>query len=158
MKTIHADWYFILPSTLIWLAALAITAWDFLNAQQAVYRFDAINLVGACLLVTGLTLRLIARRTLARHFSYGLRLLEQHQLVTHGIYRHIRHPAYTGDLLFWFGVTLLFRSGYGFLVMLLLMPCFIYRTRIEENLLIARFGPAYRAYQQTTKKFLPFLF
>ena len=30
----------------------------------------------------------------------------------------------------------------------LLIPCFIYRTRIEENLLLARFGPAYRAYQQ----------
>lgn len=158
MNTIRPDWYFIIPSTLIWIAALVVTAWDFLYRQQAIYRFSLLSLAGAVLLVMGLSLRLVARRTLRQHFSYGLRLLDHHQLITHGIYRHIRHPAYTGDICFWCGLTLLFHSWYGFLLLLLLIPCFIYRTRIEENLLLARFGPAYHAYQQTTKKFLPFLF
>ncbi len=65
MNTIRTDWYFIIPSTLIWIAALVVTAWDFLYRQQAVYRFSLLSLAGAVLLVMGLSLRLVARRTCA---------------------------------------------------------------------------------------------
>ena len=158
LKTIRADWLFVIAASLIWLAALGVTAWDFVQIQKAVYHFQFINLVGAGLIVTGLAIRLIARRTLGRQFSYALRTLDDHRLIQSGIYARVRHPAYTGDLVFWLGVTLLLSSGYGFLVMLLIIPCFAYRAKIEENMLVARFGDDYRRYMRTTKRFLPFIY
>ena len=158
LKTIRPDWYFIIAATLVGLAVFAVTAWDFTQVQQAGYRFQLVNLIGVGLMMIGLALRLAARRALGRHFSYALRTLDEHKLIKHGVYKRVRHPAYTGDLLFWSGVTLLFSSWAGFLVTLLLIPCFIYRAKIEENMLSAKFGDEYRKYMKTTKRFVPYLY
>ena len=158
LKTIKQDWYFIIAASLILLSALAVIARDFIQVQQAGYRFQFVNLVGVGFIVIGLALRIVARLTLGRQFSYALRTLDEHKLIKHGIYKRVRHPAYTGDLLFWFGVALLLSSLNGFLILLLLIPCFTYRTKIEENMLIARFGDEYREYMKTTKRFLPYLY
>ena len=102
-RTLAADWRFILPATTIWLLALAVTAWEFLQLRQASHRFGWVNYVGLVAVVGGIGIRLIARRTLRGQFSYALRLRDDHTLVQHGIYRMVRHPAYTGDLLIQLG-------------------------------------------------------
>jgi protein-S-isoprenylcysteine O-methyltransferase Ste14 len=157
-NTLKADWYFIIPATLIWLAALIVTAWDFIYLQEAAFHLEFIKLIGVSLILIGLALRMAARKALGHHFSYALRIIDQHELVTTGIYTYIRHPAYSGDLLFHYGVTLLFSSLYGFMIMLLLIPCFLYRIRVEENMLSEQFGQEYLEYMQTTKKLLPYLY
>lgn len=95
---------------------------------------------------------------MGRYFSARLRTLHEHQLVTQGIYSRVRHPAYTGNLLFWFGTALLFSSWYGFLMFLLLIPCFIYRIKVEERMLIEEFGGEYLEYMKRTKKLLPYVY
>ena len=157
-KTKKADWYFIVPATLVWVSALIVTTWDFLQVQQATYRFNFINFVGLGFMLLGIAIRLCAKKTLGRYFSAGLRTLERHELVKHGIYKHVRHPAYTGNFLFWFGTPLLFSSWYGFLIMLLLIPCFLYRIKAEESMLIEKFGDEYLEYMRSTKKLLPYLY
>lgn len=157
-KTQKADWYFIIPASIIWLVAMAVTGWDFIVRQNAVYSFGLLNLIGAVAMITGVAIRAIARRALGKHFSYALRMLEHHALVTQGIYAHVRHPAYSGDLLFQLGTPLLFSSGYGFLVMLLLIPCISYRIGIEERMLVETFGDEYREYMRRSKKLIPFIY
>lgn len=154
-KTIKADWYFIIPMALIWLSGLAVTAWDFVKVQEAVYHFALMNAVGLIFIVVGIVIRRWAKKTLGKYFSYGLKTAEKQSLVRHSIYKHIRHPAYSGNLLIWFGVPLLFSSLYGLLIMLLLIPPFLYRIRIEENMLIAKFGNKYLEYRKASKKLLP---
>jgi protein-S-isoprenylcysteine O-methyltransferase Ste14 len=156
--TIKKDWYFLIPAFLVGASALAVTGWNFLLHQKAVYRFEVVNLVGVSFLLLGLTLRVLARKALGKHFSYALRIINDHTLVKHGIYRYIRHPAYLGYLLFYFGVTLLFSSWYGFLIMLLLIPCFLYRISIEEEMLVGRLGAEYQAYKKVSKKMIPYLY
>lgn len=76
-------------------------------------------------------------------------------LVTEGPYRLVRHPFYVGYLgmsLFLTLVTanwLIAGAGLGVFVMMMV------RTPIEERKLIERFGDAYRAYMQTTSRYLP---
>ncbi|MFN8371832.1 MAG: isoprenylcysteine carboxylmethyltransferase family protein [Anaerolineae bacterium] len=111
--------------------------------------------VALAAMVGGLGLRLRARYILGRQFSYALRTLPDHQLVTSDLYSVVRHPAYTGNLMFHFGVTIFFGSVRGLLIMLLLIPSIIYRTNVEETMLLRRFGKHYQAYQQRTKKLLP---
>ncbi len=157
-KTLKADRYFIISATIIWIAGLAVTIWDFIYLQGATFRFSIVSSTGLILAIAGVTIRLISRRTLGRYFSSGLRIVEKHELVTYGIYRYVRHPAYTGDLLFQFGLTLFFSSLYGLLIMLLLVPCILYRIGIEEDMLIKQFGTEYLEYMRTSKKLIPYIY
>ena len=157
-STIKKDWYFLISAFVVGGSALAVTGWDFLQHQKAVYRFEVVNLVGASFLLLGVTLRVLAQKALGKHFSYALRIINDHTVVKQGIYKYIRHPAYSGYLLFFFGVALLFSSWYGFLIMLLLIPCFLYRIGIEEEMLVGRLGAEYQAYKKVTKKMIPYLY
>jgi protein-S-isoprenylcysteine O-methyltransferase Ste14 len=100
----------------------------------------------------------MARKTLGRYFSHGLRTLQKPELIKHGIYKYVRHPAYLGSLLLSPGIPLIFSSFYGFLLMLGLIPCFLYRIKIEESMLLERFGNEYREYMMKTKKIIPYIF
>jgi len=56
------------------------------------------------------------------------------------------------------GIPLIFSSLYGFLLMLGLTPLFLYRIKIEEKMLIKRFGEEYKEYIKKTKKLLPLIY
>jgi len=157
-KTHRADWYFIIPASLVWLVALAATAMDFLRHWREGYHFGIVNWIGLALMVAGVGIRVLARRALHGRFSYALRLVKGHELVQEGIYRYVRHPGYTGDLLFHFALTMALSSLRGFLVMLLLIPCFVYRMGLEERMLLERFGETYRQYMARTKRLIPFIY
>jgi protein-S-isoprenylcysteine O-methyltransferase Ste14 len=80
---------------------------------------------------------------------------KEHKLVTHGIYKYIRHPLYSvGTLMFlsiavisdsWFIATL---AVFAFILLSMRLPN-------EEAHLIEKFGDEYREYMKTTGKFIP---
>jgi len=78
--------------------------------------------------------------------------------VTTGFYRFIRHPSYLGALLGTVGWVLVFRSGIGLLLTVLLIAMLVIVIRAEESLLLSEFGEEYAAYQRRTWLLLPFLF
>ncbi|MEW5989193.1 MAG: isoprenylcysteine carboxylmethyltransferase family protein [Chloroflexota bacterium] len=80
---------------------------------------------------------------------------QDHQLITHGPYRCVRHPLYTAGILFVVALavlTALWWVGVAFALPLVIL---VFRTRREEALLIEHFGDAYRAYMKRTGRFLP---
>jgi hypothetical protein len=78
-------------------------------------------------------------------------------MVTTGLYRRIRHPQYTGFLLFLLGSVV----NWPTLVTLAMMPVLVwtyYRlARMEEADAIAVYGDDYRTYMKRTGMFLPAL-
>ena len=80
---------------------------------------------------------------------------KEHKLVTHGIYRWIRHPLYTiGSALFISFGTMAdnwFIAGMGVMAFILMAI----RTPKEEANLIEKFGDEYREYMKHTGRFLP---
>jgi protein-S-isoprenylcysteine O-methyltransferase Ste14 len=158
LQTRRADRWFIISATLIFVLALLVTVWDFVQVQRMIYRFGIANAVGLGLFLIGVSIRIVARRTLSEYFSSGLKTSQKHELVKHGIYRHIRHPAYLGSLLLSIGIPLIFSNLYGFSLMLGLVPCFLYRIKIEESMLIEKFGNEHREYMKQTKKMIPSIF
>jgi len=42
--------------------------------------------------------------------------------------------------------------------MLCFIPCYIYRIKLEENMLLERFGKDYLKYMKKTKKIIPLLY
>ena len=135
-QTKRADWGFVVLASLIFFSALLVTLWDFVKIQEMTYRLSLVNVVGLGLFSIGVSMRLVARRTLGKYFLSGLKTSQKHELIKHGIYKHIRHPAYLGSLLLRTGIPLIFSSFYGFLLILGIIPCFLYRIRIEESMLL----------------------
>ena len=81
-QTKRADWYFIIPATLVWMASLVVTAWDFVLIQKTVYRFGAVNFVGVLLIIIGVAIRRLAKKILGRYFSSGLKIQENDMLLS----------------------------------------------------------------------------
>jgi protein-S-isoprenylcysteine O-methyltransferase Ste14 len=120
---------------------------------------DAIPLraAGAALFTLGVAIAITARAQLGTSWSdieAPGQMLKQ-DLVCHGLYRYIRHPIYTGDILLLIGLELALNSQ--LLYVILLMVPVILMQAIREESLLARKLPGYQAYCGRTKRFLPFV-
>jgi protein-S-isoprenylcysteine O-methyltransferase Ste14 len=136
-------------STLIWIAT---PAFDF--ADYPLYPIPLF--VGAVCLAVGLWLFHRSHADLGTNWSITLEVREQHQLVTHGVYRWVRHPMYMALLIYSLGQALavpnwLVGPSYG--VSMLLFCAF--RMRREEGMMLEKFGKDYEAYMATTKRVIP---
>jgi protein-S-isoprenylcysteine O-methyltransferase Ste14 len=92
---------------------------------------------------------------LGHRFSGLVAIQRGHTLVTHGVYRVIRHPSYLGFLVASLGWALAFRSGLGVLLAALLIPPLFARINAEERLLRSHFGDEYDVYCRRTSRLLP---
>ena len=142
----------------LFFSALLVTLWDFVMVQRITFRLSLMNMAGLGLFLTGVFIRVIAVRTLGKYFSPKLRTLKDHRLVDYGVYKYIRHPAYLGTLLFSIGIPLIFSSLYGFSLMLALFPCYLYRIKFEERMLLEKLGDEYREYMKKAKKIIPLIY
>jgi len=153
-----SDLAILIAGGIIFFSGVFVAAFDFIVIKRMIYRFDFVSLTGLVLLLVGSALRVQARRTLGEYFSPVVRILPGHKLIRHGVYKHIRHPGYLGELLLYFSVPLLFHSLDGFLVMVFLIPFILYRIRIEEQMFLEKFGDEYRDYMRKSKRFIPYVF
>ena len=104
-----------------------------------------ISMVIVCI---GVGIRLIAMRTLRGKFSFAL--LPQHKLITHGIYKYIRHPSYLGSLFIVLGVSLWQPVG-G--IVLITFAFFLARS-VNEEVILSQ-NPEYQEYMKRTGRFVP---
>jgi protein-S-isoprenylcysteine O-methyltransferase Ste14 len=115
--------------------------------------------LGCLLIVVGLAIRVAAIRTLDRHFTYTVTNPTGQELITTGLYRHVRHPGYLGQLILFAGITLALANWLSVLAMLAITGAgYGYRIAVEERALATRIGAPYAAYRQRSKKLVPFLF
>jgi protein-S-isoprenylcysteine O-methyltransferase Ste14 len=111
---------------------------------------------GAGAMLLGDILLFWAHRELGPHWSPLLEVYRDHQLVTSGPYRLVRHPMYTAWLLLSAGLSLLSANAVlavtwigGLLVVLAV------RLPAEERMMVQAFGNAYREYQARTGALFP---
>ncbi|KAI0070054.1 hypothetical protein K474DRAFT_926931 [Panus rudis PR-1116 ss-1] len=72
--------------------------------------------VGWAMMYGGAQLRLLCYRTLGRNFTYQLSVRKDHELVTSGPYKIVRHPSYTAAFTCFFGRTIcMFGPGSWFI-------------------------------------------
>lgn len=161
--------YFATPALIVFTAGLVVSAldgfdglvvkaWELGREPENLYTLSVINIIGLALFVVGMTIAFVAVFTLRRFYSSTLVIREDHQLITRGVYRFARHPIYLGVITAIVGIPVFVASLDGLLIMFLLVPIILYRIRMEERLLTEEFGDAYRAYQETTSKLLPFVY
>ena len=73
------------------------------------------------------------------------------RLVTHGIYKYLRHPVYLGIDMTLLGLFLAVGSTAGMIYLfVVVLPLNILRSRLEEKALLQKFGDTYSTYRQQT--------
>jgi protein-S-isoprenylcysteine O-methyltransferase Ste14 len=157
-ETEKADRPFIVLASIVFFSSLTVSVWDFVWIQKAVFHLGVVNILGLVLFIVGVSVRVVGRKTLGRYYSYGLRTSQDQKLIKFGIYKYVRHPINLAAMLYSLGAPLVFSSLYGFCIMLVMIPLILYRTRIEEQMLVKKFGNEYLGYIKKTKKFIPFIY
>jgi protein-S-isoprenylcysteine O-methyltransferase Ste14 len=140
------------------LSGLWGTIWGLIKQPQTLSMFPMQSIIGLALFVTGLIIMLVGQATLWRNYSGTVVIREDHQLITHGIYRITRNPIYLGGIMVITGLPVYGASLYGFLTSLVLIAIILNRIRLEERLLTEEFQDAYQNYKETTKKLIPFIY
>ncbi len=77
-------------------------------------------------------------------------------LLKNGLYKYMRHPIYTGIILFFTGYSFYKNSFYKLEISLLLVVLFYFKSNYEERRLEQKF-PDYKFYKAKTGKFFPWI-
>ncbi|MBA4798745.1 MAG: isoprenylcysteine carboxylmethyltransferase family protein [Rhizobiales bacterium] len=113
-------------------------------------------------LLTGVAFLWLFRRShkdLGKNWSVTLEVREGHQLVTQGVYAHVRHPMYASFLLWGVTQALLIPNWIaGFAGLAAVLALYAVRQSREEAMMRDTFGAEYDAYSARTKRLIPGIF
>jgi protein-S-isoprenylcysteine O-methyltransferase Ste14 len=148
---------------ILWITiAIGVNLGILLSFQQIGYFGNGSRIfpiAGLILIVFGSVVRWLAIVSLKHQFTVDVSITKDHRIIRKGIYRFVRHPAYAGSLLSFFGLALFFAN---YLTMLVMFPpicsAFLYRIHVEERALIDNFGDEYVNYCASTKRLIPGIF
>ena len=138
--------------------ALLFAAIDFVGLH-----YTRIKILEPYVIYTGFALFIISClvrwwgfKSIGKYFNQRVAVYQNHQLITTGAYRSIRHPLYLGSLLCFLAIPLVFNSwGALLLIVFTTVPALVYRINVEEELLSRHFGEVYRDYILKTKRLIP---
>ena len=93
--------------------------------------------------------------TIGKNISPTHATRENHQLITDGPYRFVRHPLYTVGFTIFLGIGLMATMWWLLLGLVILSVVIAWRTGREEENLLQKFGEEYRTYMKRTGRYLP---
>jgi protein-S-isoprenylcysteine O-methyltransferase Ste14 len=117
----------------------------------------SLRIIGTLVYFVGLVTAVNGRLHLGTNWAdlEDYQVLPKQSLVTNGIYRYIRHPIYTGDILLLVGLELALNS---WLVLATPIPLLIIiKQALAEEALLSQTFRVYDAYCSQTKRFIPFI-
>ena len=103
--------------------------------------------IGILISILGFVIRLIALLYLGKFYTRTVRIIDNHKVISNGIYRHIRHPGYLGVILTFVGAAITIFNIYSMIYIIIIMPIsYVYRINVEEQMLRDHFGKEYLRY------------
>ncbi len=115
--------------------------------------------LGTLVFAAALYLFYRTHRDLGRAWSVTLEIRDKHALVTHGVYRRVRHPMYSAFWLWALAQALLLPNWVAGLAGLVgFGTLFFCRVGQEEKMMLEAFGEDYRAYMTTTRRIIPWVY
>lgn len=116
-----------------------------------------VRMTGLALLAIGAFLLIASVFNLGRNLTPYPKPKSSGSLVTHGIYRFIRHPMYSGLFFLLCGYAL-WDSHAGRLGIALAFAVFFDRKARTEERRLGEAYPEYAGYSRRTKKFIPWIY
>ena len=120
---------------------------------------DILRYFGLIIFLVGYIFMIWAPLHLGKQFSWLVTVQEEHELVTDGPFRYMRHPRYSGIIQWVFGVALIFLSIAGLVLAVLMSVLMLIRIPKEERMLHEEFGKEWEKFcKRTTKKIIPWIY
>jgi protein-S-isoprenylcysteine O-methyltransferase Ste14 len=145
----------VMPPFLVVLNFIVPPLLIFMRVGELDVHWLPVRLLGFSVSLYAAGMLLWAAATLGRFLVPQAVVLSEHDLITSGPYRFVRHPAYSGDLGLWLGAAL----GTTNAILLVLWPVSLFgtylQTRQEEALLVSKFGAAYERYAKRVRRLVP---
>ena len=132
--------YLVNPAWMVW-SSVPLPAW--------------LRWSGVAVYTIGIVLLAWTLRRLGTNLTDTVVTRREHTLVTQGPYRWVRHPFYDAMALLTVGFALIAANWFILLTGVVVFFLLAVRASTEEAHLLARFGDAYRAYSESTGRFLP---
>jgi protein-S-isoprenylcysteine O-methyltransferase Ste14 len=132
--------YMINPDWMAW-SAVVLPAW--------------VRWLGVSVGVATGSLLIWTMHTLGKNLTDTVVTRKDHELVTGGPYRFVRHPFYCAFILAVLANSIVSANWFLLLTGVSAWLVIVFRTKKEEENLIARFGDDYRGYMEHTGRFFP---
>ena len=143
----------VVAALLLWLPRLPLPVLDVRFLPRTAGAFW----VGAAMTAAGLAFAVWARTHLGRNWSGVVTIKVEHELVTSGPYRIVRHPIYTGLLLAFLGSAVAQGQWRGLLAIAWVSVALWRKLRLEETWMLEQFGQRYETYRARATALVPFL-
>lgn len=128
---------------------------DLLGAS-VVFESDVLRGVGLAVFLAGASGSLVVQQAMGATWRVGVDATEQTDLVRAGPFSHVRNPFFTALVIAALGLTLMVPGFLAFLGLGLLVLAIELQVRaVEEPYLLAAHGDGYRAYAESTGRFVP---
>lgn len=115
--------------------------------------------LGFSLFIIGIIIRWIAIRTLGTAFNVKVTIIKNQKLYTSGIYKYIRHPSYTGLIIYYTGLGLIMSNALCLIIFILSsFTVVLYRIQIEERILSEHYKSEYINYMKHSYRIFPFIY
>jgi protein-S-isoprenylcysteine O-methyltransferase len=112
--------------------------------------------MGLSLIVIGIIIRWVSILTLRKYFTTKVVIQSDHRLIQTGIYKYLRHPSYSGSIVSFLGLGLVFVNWLSILILVIpITIAFLKRIKIEERALENAFGEEYDIYRKSTWRLFP---
>lgn len=112
--------------------------------------------MGVVILVGAIYLLFRAHADLGKNWTPTLQIVEEHKLVTQGVYQYLRHPIYAAVWLTGVAQVLMLGNWIaGPACLVLFLPVFLVRVPREEKMMLDQFGEEYRAYMKRVGGVIP---
>jgi protein-S-isoprenylcysteine O-methyltransferase Ste14 len=98
-----------------------------------------------------------ARIDIKNGYSMLIEKLDDHKLITTGIYKYIRHPIYTAVLLITLSACIALEGKWSLILFLMTIGGLNIRIKNEEKFLLNTF-PEYTEYSKKVKRLIPFIY
>lgn len=157
----YYKWYRLIYNIFAFLSLLPVLALAVILPDKPLYSFHfPWNIPVLLLQLAGLVIATIAVFQTGLGHLAGLSQLREKgenptpgKLVTDGLYKYVRHPIYSGSILFLWATPQMTWNGLALRLAFTLY--FIIGGMVEEKKLVAEFGEVYRAYRLRTPMLIP---
>jgi len=140
------------------LSTLAVLVWSAFDHRFAWSPVSpAVSVLGDALVTLGLFIPFLSFRGNNSYGGVTIKVVEGQQVMSAGLYAHIRHPQYLGNVIMVAGIPLALDSWWGLAVLAVTIPVLAWRILDEEKLL-ERDLTGYREYEHKVRyRLVPYL-
>ena len=128
-----------------------------LGTLEYITEYNSIRYIGLAVYLIFSWIQIWTFKTLGENYSQDILIKKDHQLVTKGPFRIIRHPQYMSQILLDLGGAAATLSYIVAPIAIIQIPFILLRASIEEKLMTKHFGNEFSSYKKKSGFVLPFL-